>query len=303
MPEQPLVYTGQPLVYAVVLAWNQLPETLECLDSLLQTTYANIRYLLVDNGSTDQTSEIVAGRFPQVEICRLEPNVGIARGYNHGIEQALERGADYVMVMNNDTLVHPEMVAYLVQAYRDRPDTGMAMPKIYHYYGDRRRLWYAGARWRPFPPGIKTIGMDQPDGPRFDQYFNVEFAPSCCLLIPRAAIQKVGQFDPGYYFYFDDWDLSARFRAAGYEILFVPQAHLWHKVSVTTQKSEKPGRWWRSMGKSSVRFYLQHYSLPILLMHTAWFVLREAAKLKFNRIPAFTAGVADGLAEHRKRQS
>ena len=204
------------------------------------------------------------------------------------------------MIMNNDTVVAPEMVTCLVQSFQDRPKTGMAMPKIYHYYGQPGRLWYAGARWRAFPPGIKTIAMNHPDGPRFSSYFNVEFAPSCCLIMPRLAIRKVGVFDPYYYFYFDDWDLSARFRAAGYDILFVPQAHLWHKVSVTTQKSDKPGRYWRAMGQSSVRFFLRHKSYPQLMMHSAWFVVREAAKLKFNRIPPFVQGVSAGLADHRE---
>lgn len=291
----------RPLIYAVVLAWNQLAETLECLESLSHSTYPNLRLLLVDNGSSDGTAEQVTEQYPAVEICRLDPNVGIARGYNRGIEVALQRGADYVMVMNNDTVADAEMVSCLLQAFHDRPATGMAMPKIYHFYGDQRRLWYAGARWRSFPPSIKTIGMDQPDGPAFEHYFTVEYAPSCCLLMPRQALEKVGSFDPAYYFYFDDWDLSARFRAAGYEILFVPRAHLWHKVSVSTQKSEKPARWWQAMGKSSVRFYLQHYSRGILFAYTAWFALRETAKLKFNRVPAYLAGVREGLAERPER--
>ena len=78
-----------PLVYAVVLAWNQLQETLECLDSLSHSTYSNLRLLLADNGSTDGTGEVVKGRFPGVEVCRADPNQGIARGYNMGIEYAL----------------------------------------------------------------------------------------------------------------------------------------------------------------------------------------------------------------------
>ena len=64
-------------------------------------------------------------------------------------------------------------------------------------------------------------------------------------------------FDPGYFFYFDDWDLSVRYRSAGFKIYFIAGAHLWHKVSISTQKGDKPERWWRVMGESSVRFYLR----------------------------------------------
>ena len=121
---------ANPLVYAVVLAWNQLSETLECLASLQQTLYHPLHVLLVDNGSSDGTADEVARQFPAVEIARLPENVGIARGYNAGVEIALERQAEYVMVMNNDTIAAPDLVGHLVQAFRDHPKAGMLMPKI-----------------------------------------------------------------------------------------------------------------------------------------------------------------------------
>ena len=130
----------QPLVYAIVLAWNQLNETLECLESLYKQTYSALRIVLADNGSTDGTMETVATRFPSVEICRQEKNAGISGGYNLGIEYALRSPCDYILVMNNDTVADREMVAELVRAFQDQPTTGMVTPKIYHYYNDQNRL-------------------------------------------------------------------------------------------------------------------------------------------------------------------
>ena len=117
------------------------------------------------------------------------------------------------------------------------------------------------------------------------------------MLLTRPALERVGKFDPNYYFYFDDWDLSARFREAGFQILFIPQARLWHKVSMSTRKADRPARWWHVLGKSSVRYYLRHASGWVLSLHTAWVALREAAKLQPGHILPFLFGVAEGLAE------
>jgi GT2 family glycosyltransferase len=289
-----------PLVYAVVLAWNQVTVTLECLESLSKSHYPALRIVVVDNGSTDLTHEIVSKNYPDIEVIRLVHNVGLARGYNHGIEYALNKAADYVIAMNNDTVVAPEMVAELVKAIQNHPRAGMVSPKIYHFFGDRTRLWCAGAKWQNFPPRIKLIGSNAPDGAEFQHEFTLPYVTSCCILMSREALEKVGFFDTGYYFYYDDWDLSERYRAAGFEIWFVPAAHIWHKVSVSTQKTNKPKKWWFVMGRSSVRFYLKYKPEMIFVLYTLWFTLRETAKLKpFQRVLPYLCGVGEGLAEQR----
>jgi len=292
---------NQPLVYAVVLAWNQVDVTLECLDSLLKSQYPNLRIVVMDNGSTDESHEIVVRQYSTIEVVRVVDNVGLARGYNLGIEYALKNNADYVIAMNNDTVVDPEMVTELVNAIQIHPKAGMVSPKIYHFYGDKTRLWCAGAKWQNFPPRVKLIGSNAPDGAQFQCEFTLPYVTSCCILMSRDALEKVGLFDPDYYFYYDDWDLSERYWAAGYEIWFVPTAHIWHKVSVSTQKTEKPEKWWFVMGRSSVQFYLQHKSRLIFVLYTLWFIMRETVKLKlFKRVLPYLCGVGEGLAERRK---
>jgi GT2 family glycosyltransferase len=290
--------SDQPMVYAVVLAWNQMKETFECVESLLRSRYLDLKIIVLDNGSTDGTAEAVTNKFPSVEVIRTEVNIGMERGYNMGIEYALKNGTSYVLAMNNDTVVDPGMVTNLVRGIQNHPQAGMVSPKIYHYYGDRTRLWCAGARWAAFPPRIKLIGSNAMDGAMFQKDFKLPYATSCCILMSRDAIQKAGLFDPNYYFYYDDWDLSARFWATGYEIWFIADAQMWHKVSMSTQKAEKPDRWWYIMGRSSVRFYLQYKRAWMLVGYTVYFALREAAKLKFRRIFPHFFGVAEGLADH-----
>jgi GT2 family glycosyltransferase len=213
------------------------------------------------------------------------------------MEYALREGARYVLVANNDIAVDPATIRNLWTALEEHPEAGMAMPKIYHYYGDQRRLWCPGAYWRWFPPEVK-MQVEVQDAPRFNALREIDYAPSCCLLIRREALEQVGQFDTGYFFYYDDWDFSIRLRTAGYKILFVSDAKLWHKVSVSTQKSEKPAQWWRVMGRSTALFYLRHTTPWTLFLFAMWFVVRESAKLQFGRIPPFLAGLSQGLRNY-----
>lgn len=285
---------NQPLVYVVILTWNHIEETLVTLESLLQSDYANVRFVVVDNASTDGTPATVRARFPSVAVLESPTNVGISGGYNLGLKHALQAGADFAVVANNDLIADPGLIGSLVAALQADPAAGMAMPKIYHYFGDRTRLWCPGASWRSFPPEVKMI-LDVPDGPQYNVQRAIDFAPSCFLLIRRAALERVGLFDTGYFFYYDDWDFSARVRAAGYRILFVPTARLWHMVSVSTQKSAKPARWWRVMGQSAVIFYRRHINLGALLVFSLWFVIRESVKLEFGRIGPYLGGLFHGL--------
>lgn len=284
-------------VYAVILAWNQLPETLECIESLLAMTTQPRGIIVVDNGSSDDTPVVIPRDFPDIVYIRSEENLGVAAGYNLGIDYALKQKADYVLILNNDVIFDAQFLSELLRVAQTHPEVGIIQPKIYHYYGDRSRLWIVGARWRPFPPAIKMIGADQKDSLTFSQVQELEYAPSCALLISPIALQKVGLFDENYFFYYDDWDFCIRVRRAGFRIFFAPEAKMWHKVSVSTVKSDKSGRWWYVMGQSTARFHATYQDLWTLLAVNIWFILRETAKRKFNRIIPYIVGVIAGHAQ------
>lgn len=286
----------------VVLAYNHVDDTLECLHSLSQISYSKVDLILVDNGSTDGTSTLVAERFPEATVLRLDPNEGIARGYNHGIRYSLKRGADFVVVLNNDTVVGSDFLEKMVQTYERHEDVGIVMPMIYYYGSSPTRVWSAGARWRSCPPSIKSIGAGRIDGSGISQECEIDFAPSCCLLIERRSLERIGLFDPEYFFYFDDYDLCERFRSAGKKIYLSPMASVWHKVALSTLKTDPPAEWWRVMGISSVRFFLKHKSRFTLYAHTGWITLRECLKGGWRHVPAYLEGVRQGLRETKTYQ-
>jgi protoporphyrinogen oxidase/GT2 family glycosyltransferase len=283
----------EPLVIAVVLSWNNYKDTQECLRTLGTSDYPELRTILVDNGSEDGTPDRVRQEFPNVTIIENGRNLGVPAGYNVGFTQAIKQGADYVLMLNNDVAVPPDMVSALVRIAEGDAETGIVMPKIL-YYGSDTEVWSSGGKYRAFPPAIL---MTDKNPAAAEQLRMIEFAPSCGLLIHRRAFEQAGLFDPGYLFLFDDWDFSQRVRASGLKIWYTPTTHMWHKVSRTTKGPTSP-KFWHTLASSSVRYYRRHgrpawLSLPL---HMAYIIAREFFwKRNWVNWPYFWEGVKEGL--------
>jgi GT2 family glycosyltransferase len=282
-----------PLVCLVVLNWNGYADTHECLESLRRLAYPNYRALVVDNASSDDSPERIAAEHPEAELLRCPRNLGIAAGYNAGIRAALQRGAAYVVPMNNDLDCDPMFVTQMVASQRALPGCGVVMPKIF-YYEERDRIWSAGAYARWMPTNIVMRGRKRRDGPAFAADAEIQFAPSCCLLLTRELAEQVA-FDEGYFFYYDDWDFCVLARKAGFRIAYSAGAHLWHKVSQSTKNSPKSLRWWRVFGQSCVRYHRKHYDRRALAVYVAWVLVRETAKGNVRSLPTFLDGVRTAL--------
>lgn len=265
-------HPGDPSVFIVILTWNNYPDTEECLDSIDNMDYGNYQIVLVDNGSTDNTPEKVKKKFPNVHIIKNEQNIGVPAGYNVGFSYALNNDAEYILMLNNDTIIHPKMLRSLLSIAQEDPQAGIIMPRIL-FHGSDDEIWSSGGRYRSFPPAI--LMTDNRKGA--DKLLRlIEYAPGCILLIHRQAFKLAGLFDPGYFFLYDDWDFSERVRAHGLNIWYVPEAHGWHKVSRSTKGPSSP-LFWRTLASSSIRYYRRHgrpvwISLPI---HIGHIILRE----------------------------
>lgn len=282
-----------PLVYVVVLNWNGFDDTHECLRSLQQLAYNNYKVLVVDNASSDDSPQRIREQHPECELVVCEQNAGIAAGYNRGIEVALARGADYVVVMNNDLVCDPAFLSQMVAAQRAWPCCGIVMPKIF-YYEARDVIWSAGGVARWMPSNIVLRGRKQRDNAQFQYDTPIDFAPSCCLLLTRDLCERIA-FDEQYFFYYDDWDFCVQARDIGQRVVFAANAHLWHKVSRSTQNSPKSLRWWKILGQSCARYHLKHHNLRVLVLYVGWVVLRETIKGNANRLPTFLSGIGAGL--------
>ena len=220
--------------HALVLSWNGREDTLRCLESLSNVAYDNLTIVCVDNGSTDGSVEAVRERFPAVRLIEAGENLGYAGGNNLGIRAALEHGADWVMLVNNDATVAPDVIDGFQAAADTDPRAGILAGKV--YFGDRpRTIWFAGQRVRELLGySGRPRGYGRPDGPRYSRVVPTDRAVGALMAVSRAAIESVGLLDEDLFAYVEDVDWALRARAAGFSVLFVPDARAWHSVSAST---------------------------------------------------------------------
>jgi GT2 family glycosyltransferase len=213
-------------LFAVVLNWNGGDDTPRALASL-----AGIETICVDNGSTDGSDLEVERGFPAVELLRLGENRGFAAGSNAGIGRALERGADWVLLLNNDAVAEAGLAAALERAAAQRPAAGILACKV--LFEDGGAVMYAGASFNAtLGYSGRRVGFGKPD--RFHDQREVERADGAAMALSQSLLERVGALDETLFAYVEDVDLSLRARMNGFEVVFVPDAVVRHKGSAST---------------------------------------------------------------------
>jgi GT2 family glycosyltransferase len=220
----------KPLV--IIPNWNGLDFLAECLDSLQAQTLPH-QVVVVDNGSTDGSKELVQDHYPEIHLIELDRNYGFAGGVNRGLEYAIKEGARFAALFNNDAVAEPTWLAELVAAMEEHPEAGIITSKFTHLKGNK--LDSTGdfySTWGlPFPRGRDEIDTDQYDD---DQ---VIFGASGGASLYRIEMLKqIGLFDERFFAYFEDVDLSFRAQLAGWKIRYQPTAVARHHIGGTSSK-------------------------------------------------------------------
>lgn len=249
-----------PRVLGIVLNYDGRDLTLATLGSLLALEYEELDLLVVDNGSTDGSDAAVAERFPQVRRLRTEANLGISGGLNLGFREGLAEGYDFLMPMNNDIEVAPDLLGELLRAAGRAADIGCVGPKCYYFYGDRDRLWSAGGQLRFREAVTRERGMGELDRGQYDVEREVDYVNGALMLIRREAMLATGLWDPVYGVSVEDADWCVRMKRAGFRCWYAPRARLWHMVSPTTG-GYRPSRTFRT-GRSTAIF-VRKYARPL----------------------------------------
>ena len=223
-----------PLVSIIILNWNGKKDTIECLDSLKQITYPNYVIILVDNGSTDGSVECFKKRYPEIEIIENKENLGFAEGNNIAIRAAITRNAKYIFMLNNDTVVEPNILNYLEKVLEMDPIIGIAGPTVYHYK-EKSLIQSAGGTiiWSKGRAPSLTYKQDVSRNKLKD----VVYVAGCSLLAKAELFQKIGYLNNNYFAYWEETDWCVRAKKAGYRIVHVPVAKIWHKGGSTTKKT------------------------------------------------------------------
>lgn len=225
---------GAPAVAVVVLNWNGKDLTLDCVRSLLEIDTPNVDIIVVDNASDDGSVGAIRDSFGgRVTVVANDENLGFAAGNNAGIRLALERGVDYVLLLNNDTVVDAALIDNLLRPFETNGNLGVAGPKIY-YHTPPDRIWFAGGELFLSRGVARHIGIRETDRGQFDDPRDVDYVTGCALMARREVFETVGLLDPSYVAYYEDADFCVRARRAGYRVVYVPGGKVWHKISAST---------------------------------------------------------------------
>jgi GT2 family glycosyltransferase len=231
-------------VFVIILNWNRIGDTIDCLKSVKNsnTEGFDLKILIVDNASTDDSLEKLK-EIRDIELISNKINLGFAGGNNVGIKHALKNGADYVIVLNNDTVLEKNSLSILVKTASDNPKAGAISPKIYFEKGyefcknkydeiDKGKvIWYAGGviDWKNVYGSGR--GVDGVDSGLFNRNTDTDFATGTCMLLTKQALEKTGSFDEKYFMYYEDTDISQRLIKMGFRVLYAHDANIWHKVA------------------------------------------------------------------------
>lgn len=246
-----------PLVAIVILNWNQKQLTLDCLDSLSRVDYPRFRTILVDNGSADGSVEAIRAGYPGVAIIENGENLGFSEANNIGMRRALADGADYVLLLNNDTVVDPGFLSELIEVAERDPSIGVVTPKIY-YFDEPHRIWCAGAHinWRTGESSrLRAEEMDDASSPADAK--EVNFVSACAMCVKRSVLEEVGLIDPRFFIYYDEADWCARITSAGYRCVYVPDGKIWHKVSAAMGTASPATSYY--MTRNGLLFLSKHF--------------------------------------------
>jgi GT2 family glycosyltransferase len=231
-------------IFVSILNFNGEKDTIECLRSLsnLRRSSFELRIIVIDNASSrriildkDLTSKI------DIKLIKNQTNLGFSGGHNIAIKYALENGADYILILNNDTYVDKDFLTNLLKVGESDDSVGILVPKIYfapgfEFHKNRyakkeigKVLWYAGGEidWANIIGHHR--GVDEVDRGQFDKIQETELATGCCMLIKRKVFEKVGNFDDKYFLYYEDTNLTMRAEKNNFRIIYVPESVIWHK--------------------------------------------------------------------------
>lgn len=260
-----------PKVAIIILNWNGKADTVECVESLGHIDYPNYEVLIVDNGSTDGSVELFKKMYPGHTIIENPINLGYAEGNNVGIRKAMDEKADYLLILNNDTVVDPKLITELVSVAESAQDIGFLGPTNYYYdyKGRKDVINFAGGTYSIWRGTTRNNGMNEIDRGQYDEVKESSYIPGSCVMVKREVIEHIGLINPDYFTYWEDTDWCIRALRSGYRSVYVPKAKIWHKIGVLNGKKNIKAYFF--YGRNIFMLVKQHADVPQLIAFLLYF--------------------------------
>lgn len=226
-----------PSVAIILVNWKSPQYTIDCIASVKKLCYTNYDLIVVENGSDDNSSALIRQAYPEIKLMEMSENLGFVGGNNVAIREAQARGAEYVLLLNNDTVVDSDFLDKLIEAIQADPAIGIAGPTIF-YFDHPETIWSAGGEilWNAGLTRMSNIG-ETDHGQLGCAPREVDFVTGCALLIKMEAIEKIGLLDPRFFAYYEEAEWCVRASRVGYKIIHVPTAKIWHKISLQEREA------------------------------------------------------------------
>ncbi len=222
--------TKKNLVSIIIINWNGIKDLKDLMPSLKKVKYKNFETIIVDHGSTDGSIEYIKKYHPKVKLLEKGKNLGFAKGNNVGYKSS---SGEYVLFLNNDTVVEPGFLNYLVEALKDKK-IAVVQPKI--IFADSKKLQSAGTFFTD-TGFLYHYGYDKdPTDEKYNKPSEIFSANGSCMLVKREVIEKVGLFDEDFFLYFEETDFCWRVWLAGYFIKYIPESVIYHKGGRATKR-------------------------------------------------------------------
>ena len=230
-----------PKVLIIILNWNGLEDTIECVESLKKVAYPNYDVCVVDNASSGDDVKVLKEKYGDcIRIIANDNNYGFAEGNNVGIRYGLNNSNPaYFLLLNNDTVVAPDFLDELIKVAESDSEIGIVGPKLYYYDFEGRKdvIWAAGGRimrWRRWI--YQGIGWNDDDLPKYQDVKEVDWISGAAMMLKRSVIDKIACLDSHYFFGDEDVDYCLKARRHGFKVVYVPAARVWHKVGISRIK-------------------------------------------------------------------
>lgn len=235
---------SEPITF-VIINWNLKQDTADCIESLITAGAKKEDIIVVDNGSTDESVTFLKEKYgPALTVLALKENMGFAKGSNAGIQYAMDNGAFWIFLMNNDTVVAPDFVEHLQNAIGQGKNKYMLYNPLILYFSEPDIIWYLSDLLIPgtmigrnpyFKKNVKNY--------TFPDLLPSDFVNGCGMLVHREVYEKAGMMDTSLFIYHEEVDFCWRARRAGFNIASAPKARMWHKISSIMGKQKPKTRY------------------------------------------------------------
>lgn len=243
-------------VSIILVNWNGSKDTIKCIESINKSHFNDYRIIVVDNGSTEENLRILKSTNLKFDLYEAKKNLGYTGGNNLGISKAMELETEYVMLLNNDTLIEEDAITKLLNSADNKKDVGIFSPKIY-FYPEIDLIWSADTKFNKLTLIGKMIGYKKSDLDKYNHSKFVDYVTGCAMLIRKEVIEKIGILDDNFFATCEDIDYCLRAKSYGYNILYEAGATVYHKEAASSGSYDSPQ-------------YIYYTTRGYFILHNKW---------------------------------